>query len=76
MVAVCDRALAAAAEDVALLVPAGCVAQAWRDGARQATLARFLAGCRELPLDARAARLAGGRLAATHGADVQVPRFV
>jgi predicted nucleic acid-binding protein len=63
-------ALAAAAEDVDLVVPAGCVAQAWRNGARQAPLARFLAGCREVPLDARVARIAGERLATTRLTDV------
>lgn len=60
----------AAERDVDLVVPAGCVAQAWRDGARQAALARFLAGCRELPLDPPAARRAGALLARTGGADV------
>lgn len=70
-----DRRVAAlarvsAAAGVDLMVPAGCVAQAWRDGARQAALARFLAGCHELPLDAPAARRAGTLLALTGSADV------
>ena len=60
----------AAAGDVELVVPAGCVAQAWRDGARQAALARFLAGCREVPLERRAARRSGELLGATGGSDV------
>jgi len=58
-----DRRAAALARAVAesgaeFVVTAGCIAQAWRDGARQAPLARFLAGCRELPLDGPAARSA------------------
>jgi predicted nucleic acid-binding protein len=63
-------ARAAAQRDVELLVAAGCVAQAWRDGARQAPLGRFLAGCRELPLDGGAARAAGALLGATRTSDV------
>lgn len=54
----------------ALVVPTGCIAQAWRDGARQARLARFLAGCVELPLDPATARRAGELLAATDTSDV------
>jgi len=44
-----------------LLVPAGVVAQAWRDGARQARLSRLLgsARCEVLALDDRQARAAG-----------------
>ncbi len=44
-----------------LLVPAGVVAQAWRDGSRQARLARLLGSpiCTVLPLDDHAARAAG-----------------
>lgn len=44
-----------------LLVPAGVVGQAWRDGSRQARLARLLGSpiCTVLPLDDHAARAAG-----------------
>src|ERR1700736_858521 len=45
----------------ALVVPAGVVAQAWRDGARQARLVRLLGSpiCEVLVLDDRRARAAG-----------------
>jgi hypothetical protein len=70
-----DRRAAALARAVAesgaeLVVTAGCIAQAWRDGARQVPLARFLAGCRELPLDGAAARSAGVLLGVTATVDV------
>jgi hypothetical protein len=44
-----------------LLVPAGVVAQAWRDGSRQTRLARLLGAplCEVLVLDDRQARAAG-----------------
>jgi len=44
-----------------LLVPAGVVAQAWRDGSRQTRLAHLLGSpvCEVLPLDDRQARAAG-----------------
>jgi len=44
-----------------LLVPAGVVAQSWRDGRRQARLARLLGSpiCEILALDDRRARVAG-----------------
>jgi hypothetical protein len=44
-----------------LLVPAGVVAQAWRDGSRQTRLARLLGSalCEVLVLDDRQARAAG-----------------
>ena len=63
-------ARAAAETGAELVVTAGCIAQAWRGGARQAPLARFLAGCRELALDGSAARSAGVLLGATGTADV------
>ena len=40
-------------------VPAGVIAQTWRDGARQANLARTLQRCEEVPLDSTVARAAG-----------------
>jgi predicted nucleic acid-binding protein len=45
----------------ALVVPAGVVAQAWRNGARQARLARLLGSpiCEVIVLDDRRARAAG-----------------
>jgi predicted nucleic acid-binding protein len=55
-----------------LVVPAGVVAQAWRDGRRQVRLARLL-GARELrveALDDTAARATGQLLGATGTADV------
>ena len=63
-------ARAAAESGAELVVTAGCIAQAWRDGTRQAPLARFLAGCRELALDGSAARSAGVLLGASETADV------
>jgi CBS domain-containing protein len=70
-----DRCVAALARvsaetGVELVVPAACVAQAWRDGARQAGLARFLAGCVEQPLDPAAARGAGRLLGVAAARDV------
>jgi hypothetical protein len=55
-----------------LAVPAGVVGQAWRDGRRQARLARLL-GSEEIeiePLDDRRAREAGQLCGATGTADV------
>lgn len=47
--------------DVRFLVPAGVLAQAWRDGARQTRLARFLKtpGVEVLPLSEAQGRAAG-----------------
>jgi hypothetical protein len=42
-----------------VLVPAGVIAQAWRDGRRQALLSRALSHCDEVPLDGVVARAAG-----------------
>ena len=42
-----------------VLVPSGVIGQAWRNGARQARLARALKHCEELTLDGAAARAAG-----------------
>ncbi|MGH2842600.1 MAG: twitching motility protein PilT [Solirubrobacteraceae bacterium] len=70
-----DRRVAALARAAAqsgheLTVTATCIAQAWRDGARQASLAHFLAGCDERVLDGVTARSAGLMLGATGTADV------
>jgi PIN domain nuclease of toxin-antitoxin system len=57
---------------VPLVVPAGVVGQVWRDGQRQARLARLL-GAREVevvPLDDDAARAAGQLCGATGTRDV------
>jgi hypothetical protein len=53
--------LDAAPPGTRFLVPAGALVQAWRDGARQAFLARFLrsAGVEVLPLSEAHARAAG-----------------
>jgi predicted nucleic acid-binding protein len=58
IVAIIARALE---HGIELLVPAGVVAQTWRDGGRQARLARLLgsSACTVLPLDDRQARAAG-----------------
>ena len=49
-----------AADDTSeISVPAGAIAQAWRDGARQALLARALKHCTEVPLDGPLARASG-----------------
>lgn len=49
----------AAASGVEAVTSAACVAQAWRDPARQARLTRALDGFLERPLDSRAARDCG-----------------
>ena len=43
----------------AVLVPAGVIAQVWRDSNRQVVLARTLKRCDEVPLDGSMARVAG-----------------
>ncbi len=55
-----------------LLVPAGVVAQTWRDGSRQARLARLLGSplCEVLPLDDRQARAAGQICGLSHTSDI------
>ncbi len=49
----------AADEGKLVYVPAGVIAQAWRDGSRQALLSRALGHCDEVPLDGGLARAAG-----------------
>jgi len=55
-----------------LLVPAGVVAQAWRDGSRQTRLARLLGSplCEVLALDDRQARAAGQLCGVANSTDV------
>jgi len=47
------------AEEVVPIVPAPVVAEAWRDGPRQASLARMLAGCDVEPMSPDQARRVG-----------------
>lgn len=49
----------AADDSVQVSVPAGVVAQAWRDGSRQALLSRALTHCDEVPLEGSLARATG-----------------
>jgi hypothetical protein len=70
-----DRAvgalLAAMAQDgVEAVTSSACVAQAWRDPARQAMLVRALAGFLERPLDSAWARRCGLLLASSRTNDV------
>ena len=53
-----------------VITSSGCVAQAWRDGARQALLARLLAGTSEQPLDPDHSRSIGELCAAVEQNDV------
>lgn len=63
--------LAAATEaGVDAVTSSACVAQAWRDPARQARLARALSGFLERPLDPSAARDCGHLLAAARTSDI------
>jgi hypothetical protein len=61
---------AAAANGVEVVTSTGCVAQAWRDPARQARLARALRGLIEHSLDPTGARNCGRLLARAGTADV------
>lgn len=54
----------------AVVVPAGCLAQAWRGGSRQALLARLLNACAVDAVDGAAAREVGVLLSASKTADV------
>ena len=63
--------LRVAADDASTVqVPAGVIAQAWRDGRRQALLARALSHCDEVPLDGVVARAAGLLCGQARTADV------
>lgn len=63
--------LRVAADDAStVLVPAGVIAQAWRDGRRQALLSRALSHCDEIPLDGVVARAAGLLCGRARTADV------
>jgi hypothetical protein len=70
-----DRAvgalLAVAAQDgVEAVTSSACVAQAWRDPARQARLVRALAGFLEWPLDPACARRCGLLLTVSRTSDI------
>ena len=52
------------------VVPAPVLSQVWRDGRRQALLARFLQGCRVEPFDEAAARATGSLLGRSATSDV------
>lgn len=62
----------AVAASVAITIPAGVVGQAWRDGTRQARLARFLGsrGVAVVALDDMRARAAGQLCGATGTRDL------
>lgn len=51
-------------------VPAGVIAQAWRDDNRQARLARALKFCDEVPMDGQVARKAGALCGQAKTSDV------
>ena len=66
---------AAACDQVDVVTSCACVGEAWCDPARQARLARALAGVIERPLDPAAARASGvllGRAGASDIADAAV----
>jgi hypothetical protein len=70
-----DRAVgvllqAAADEGVEAITSCACIAQAWRDPARQARLAKALQGFIEWPMDSLRARRSGLLLADTDTADI------
>ncbi len=63
--------LRVAADDSSIVqVSAGAIGQAWRDGARQALLARALRHCDEVALEGTVARAAGLLCGKTSTADV------
>jgi hypothetical protein len=70
-----DRAVGAlfavaAQDDVQAITSSACIAQVWRDPARQARLTRALAGFLEWPLDPVCARQCGLLLARTGTSDI------
>ena len=60
----------AADSDRSVHVPAGAIAQAWRNGRRQALLSRALRRCDEVPLDGPLARAVGLLCGASRTADI------
>ena len=67
---VISRLVAAHEDGEPVRTSAAVVAQVWRNGSRQATLARLLAGIDEVPLLSDQAREIGLLLAATRSSDV------
>ncbi len=70
-----DRAVGAllavaAQDDVDAITSSACIAQVWRDPARQARLTRALASFLEWPLDSACARRCGVLLAHTGTSDI------
>jgi hypothetical protein len=70
-----DRAVGAllavaAQDDVDAITSSACIAQVWRDPARQARLTRALASFLEWPLDSACARRCGVLLAQTGTSDI------
>jgi hypothetical protein len=61
---------AAAGDQVDVVTSCACVSEAWRDPARQARLARALAGMIERPLDQVAARACGVLLGRARASDI------
>ena len=53
-----------------VVTSSGCVAQTWRDGARQVLLVRLLAGVTEEPLERRGSRAVGALCAAAGTTDI------
>lgn len=60
----------AATDGVEVITSSACVAQAWRNPARQARLSRTLDGCVERALDSEQSRLSGIALARSNTTDV------
>ena len=54
----------------AVKIPTGAIAQAWRDGSRQARLSQAIKMCDEVPLDGQIAREAGALCGQTGTDDV------
>jgi hypothetical protein len=63
-------ATAAGRNGTETVTSSACIAQVWRDPARQARLTRALGGFLEFPLDALAARRCGLLLADAHTSDI------
>jgi hypothetical protein len=61
---------AAARDQLDVVTSCACVSEAWRDPARQARLARALAGVIERPLDPAAARDSGVLLGRARASDI------
>ena len=60
----------AAQDDIEVITSSACIAQVWRDPARQARLAKALAGFLQWPLDPPGARRCGLLLADARTSDI------